>query len=533
MTSPRTLSADSADRIETALDALGTEQGPGFASLVVLDGEVAHRSCRGLANLEYGVPITTTTTFHIASMSKQFAGFALATVADRGLLDLDGDIREHLAFVPDLGARITPRQLAHHTSGLRDQWGELVLCGWRMDDVITTDDILRLVRRMESLNFAPQTGFSYSNTGYTLMAELVRAVDGRSLREFCAQELFEPLGMADTHFHDSHTELVPGRAYSYLPTAEGGHTHAVLSYANVGATSLHTTVEDLVRWGQNFVDRKVGSDAVFALMDESGVLADGTVTGYAFGLMHDTYRGERRVHHAGGDAGFRSQGERFPELGLSVYVLCNNGALDSVGIARQITDVVMDQLDVPPAPSADGPVQDPARYAGQFINPQTGYTVALSHKDDALLLMGAPLTQREPDVLTLRSSMTLRFSDDADAVDITMTAMEPQRMRRFEPLTPSAEELAELVGTYWSEELQTRYVVETVDGSFVLTQREHGSMPLTPTTKDCFLVTTPGFLAMAVAVAFDRDSQGAVTGFRLSMPRTSNIEVKRTAAPAE
>src|SRR6476619_3626396 len=137
-----TLTAESVARIEAALDAVTDAQAPGLATVVLLDGQVVHRSCRGLANLEYDVPITSTTTFHIASMSKQFAGFALAMVADRGLLDLDGDVREHLPYVPVLGARITPRQLAHHTSGLRDQWGSLVLSGWRMDDVITTADVL-------------------------------------------------------------------------------------------------------------------------------------------------------------------------------------------------------------------------------------------------------------------------------------------------------------------------------------------------------------------------------------------------------
>jgi CubicO group peptidase (beta-lactamase class C family) len=520
-----TLTADSVARIEAALDELTDPQAPGLAAVVLHDGAVAHRSCRGLANLEYDVPITSSTTFHIASMSKQFAGFALAMVADRGLLDLDGDVREHLPYVPDPGVRITPRQLAHHTSGLRDQWGSLVLSGWRMDDVITTSDVLGLISRMESLNFAPGTGFSYSNSGYTLMAELVRAVDGRSLREFCAQELFEPLGMTGTHFHDRHDELVPGRAYSYLPAAEGGWRHAHLGYALVGASSLHTTVEDLARWDQNLSDRKVGSDAVFALMDEVGVLADGTTTGYAFGLMHDTHRGQRRVHHAGGDAGFRTQGERFPELGLSVYVLCNSPALNPVAIARTLSDVVLDQLGVPSATVTGGPVNDAADLAGHFIHLGTGWTLDLDLQDDQLVASGQPLTELEPGRLAMGTAATLRFSDHGDAFDLAMTAMQPRRMVRYEPVTPAAG--TDLVGTYWSEELQTRYAVEELDGALVLVQREHGRMPLTPTITDSFTATTTGLIPMAFAVAFDRRADGTVSGFRLSLPRIDNIKVKR------
>jgi CubicO group peptidase (beta-lactamase class C family) len=519
------LTAESVARIEAALDAVTDPTAPGLAAVVLLDGEEVHRSCRGLANLEYDVPITPTTTFHIASMSKQFAGFALAMVADRGLLDLDGDVREHLPHVPDLGVRITPRQLAHHTSGLRDQWGALVLSGWRMDDVITTADVLSLIGRMESLNFAPGTGFSYSNAGYTLMAELIRVVDGRTLREFCAQELFEPLGMADTHFHDRHDELVPGRSYSYVPSADGGWRQAHLGYAVVGATSLHTTVEDLARWDRNLSDRTVGSDAVHALMDEIGVLADGSPTGYAFGLMHDTHRGLHRVHHAGGDAGFRTQGERFPDVGLSVYVLCNSPATNPVAIARSISDVVLDQLGVAPAETTGGPVTDAARLAGRFLHPATGWTLDLDVQDDQLIAGGQPLTQLEPGRLAMATAATLRFAEDGDSFDLAMTAMQAKQLVRYEPVTTT--DVSSLVGTYWSDELQTGYAVEEADGALVLLQREHGRMPLVPTVEDCFTATVTGLIPMGIAVAFDRDGDGSVTGFRLSMPRIDNIKVKR------
>jgi CubicO group peptidase (beta-lactamase class C family) len=531
MPSPSSISAETAARIEAALDALGIAQAPGFGSLVILDGQVVHRSCRGLANLEYDIPITTSMPFHIASMSKQFAGFALAMVADRGLLDLDADIRTYLPYFPSFdGASISARQLAHHLSGLRDQWGELVLCGWRIDDVISTADCLALIKRMESLNFEPQHGFSYSNTGYTLMGELVLATTGKTLREFCAEELFEPLGMTDTHFHDKHDELVPGRAYSYVPKPDGSFTHAHLMYAVVGATSLHTTLEDLVRWDQNFYDRKVGSDFVFDRMRESGVLADGTQTGYAFGLFHDTYRGQRREHHSGGDAGFRTQGERYPELGLSVYVFANNPSLDPLGIATQLTDAVMDQLGLPEAElPGGGAIDEPARYAGHFINPATGFSVELTHAEDTLTWQGAPLTQLAPDVIAFRKTLRLEFSADVQTVDVSMMAMHPQRLVRYEPVTPTREQLAAYVGTYWSEELGTRYVIELTEDGLVARQREHGTMPLTPSAADSFNGTVPGLLPMAYAMSFDRDADGSVSSVRLTMPRTDNIVAKRVS----
>jgi hypothetical protein len=123
------------------------------------------------------------------------------------------------------------------------------------------------------------------------------------------------------------------------------------------------------------------------------------------------------------------------------------------------------------------------------------------------------------------TAATLRFSDDGDAFDLAMTAMQPRRMVRYEPVTPAAG--TDLVGTYWSDELQTRYAVEELDGALVLVQREHGRMPLTPTITDSFTATTTGLIPMAFAVAFDRIPDGTVSGFRLSLPRIDNIKVKR------
>src|SRR5262249_26166138 len=154
-------------------------------------------------------------------------------------------------------------------------WNLLVLAGWRMEDVITAQDILELVKRQKELNFEPGKEFLYCNTGYTLLALVVQRVTGQSLREFAQARLFEPLGMTNTHFHDDHRMIVKNRAYSYSPKRGGGYENSPLEYANVGATSLFTTVEDLARWDQNFYDGRVGGSAVLADMLTKGKLNDG------------------------------------------------------------------------------------------------------------------------------------------------------------------------------------------------------------------------------------------------------------------
>src|SRR5471032_1997772 len=301
---------------------------PGCAVAVIEDGKVIYERGFGMADLEHDAPILPTTPFHVASMSKQFTAFAIHLLAQDGKLSLDDDIRKYLPELHDFGQAITIRHLLHHTSGLRDQWGLLGLAGWRLDDVITEDDIFGLLVRQTALNFAPGMEELYSNTGYTLLGMIVKRVSGEPLQVFAQKRIFGPLNMTHTQFHDTYGALIKGRALSYNPLSQGGYGYVALSYSNVGSTSLSTTVEDLALWDQNFYDGKVGGKAVVAAMQTRGELASGKTIDYASGLELRSYRGLQTVEHGGADAGFRSNLLRFPEQHLSVVILANAGDVD-------------------------------------------------------------------------------------------------------------------------------------------------------------------------------------------------------------
>jgi CubicO group peptidase (beta-lactamase class C family) len=120
---------------------------PGAAIAVIKDEKIIYRRGYGMANLEYDIPNTPTTVFHIASVSKQFTAFAIYLLERENKLSLDDDVRKYLPELHDFGKAITIRQLLHHTSGLRDQWNLLALAGWRLEDVITEQDVLGLIWR--------------------------------------------------------------------------------------------------------------------------------------------------------------------------------------------------------------------------------------------------------------------------------------------------------------------------------------------------------------------------------------------------
>ena len=165
---------------------------PGASVAIVMDGEIIYSKGYGSANLEYNIANQPNTVFHIASVSKQFTAFSITLLADQGKLSLDDDIRKHLPEIPDFGYVITIRHLVHHISGLRDQWNLLALAGWRLDDVITKDHILKLISKQQDLNFVPGNEFLYCNTGFTLLAEIVARVSGKPFEIWSDENIFEP-----------------------------------------------------------------------------------------------------------------------------------------------------------------------------------------------------------------------------------------------------------------------------------------------------------------------------------------------------
>ncbi len=332
-------------RLEAKVDQLFAEwnkpDSPGAALAVVKDGEIVYKQGYGMANLEYDIPITTTTIFDIASVSKQFAAFTIATLSDEGKLSLDDDIRMYLPDVPDFGVTITVRHLLHHTSGLRDWVQSLVIAGDMMDDVISFKHILKMVRHQKVLNFKPGTEFLYSNSGYNLLAEIVETVTGDSFREWTDTHIFKPLGMTNSHFHDDHEMILKNRAYSYQAVENGGFKHAVNNTTALGSSSLYSTVEDLAKWIMNFDDTRIGEQTVIEQMHQRGVLNDGEQIDYAFGLNIGEYRGLKTVGHSGSWRGFRSHLMRFPAQKFGVVILCNLDTFNPLSLAEKVADLYL------------------------------------------------------------------------------------------------------------------------------------------------------------------------------------------------
>lgn len=512
---------------------------PGAALAVIKDGNIVHARGYGSANLEYDIPTTPSTIFHVASVSKQFTAFAITLLAHQGKLSLDDDIRKHLPEMHDFGTPIAIRHLIHHTSGLRDQWESLAIAGWRLDDVITKQHILRMAWRARELNFGPGSEFLYCNTGYTLLGEIVERKTGMSLRAFTDSAIFKPLGMTNTHFHDDHQMIVRNRAYSYAPDPTGGFRYSPLNYANVGATSLFTTVEDLARWVKNFEDGAVGGMEVIRQMHERGILTKGDTIDYAFGLSHGTYKGLKTIAHSGADAGYRSVIVRFPQQRFAVIILSNLGSFNPMGMAQKVADIYLAQqfpeekrLGSPaPRPSVSVDTTLLRSYTGMFqLRP--GWVLSITKRNDTLMVQATD----EPSY-PMRAESATRFFVEAynnavtflpdDKRLVNTLAYRGIKAQRVQEWSPSEEGLKEFTGCYYSDELQTTYTLQIQNGTLVAIHQRNDDVILKPTITDQFLGNRWWFRGVQVL----RDDQRRVSGVAVFGGRVRNLKFVKRECP--
>src|SRR5580704_10141008 len=332
-------SAAAVDEVFADLTKAGS---PGCAVAVYRNGKVSYSKGYGLANLEEGVAITPQSVFDIGSTSKQFTATSILLLEKQGKLSVTDDVRKYIPELPDYGHKITILHLLNHTSGLRDYLTLMELAGTNTDSVTTDEDALALIARQKALNFVPGSDYLYSNTGFFLLSVIVKRVSGKTLREFAAENIFGPLGMAHTQYRDDHTALIANRALAYEPKEKkDGYGLDVSYFEQTGDGAVHTSVEDLLKWDENFYSGQIGGKEFLAEIQEQGKLNSGKVLDYAKGLVITNYRGLRRVSHGGSWGGYRAQLMRFPEQHFSVACLCNVGNADPSKRTIEVADIYL------------------------------------------------------------------------------------------------------------------------------------------------------------------------------------------------
>ncbi|MGH2502438.1 MAG: serine hydrolase domain-containing protein [Ktedonobacterales bacterium] len=408
--------------------------GPGVAVAVTRDGRLIHSRGYGMAQLEWGQPITPDTVFGIGSLSKPLTATAILLLRAEGKLQLDDPITAHLPDYDMRGQTITIAHLLTHTSGIPNF---LTLPGFWEGDVARDHSHAEIRARFEGLplQFAPGERYSYNNSAYCLLGMVIERLSGVSYGAFIRERIFAPLGMASSCYLEPHA-VVAQRAEGYATRDSGGKGFArarsmstTLQYA---AGALASTAADLARWdlalrAGNLLDHATLAEMLAPTRLSAGPRAGQTV-GYGMGWGLWGYRGRAAHGHAGGVPGYTSSYVRFDHEDLAIIVLANRNLFDCAGLAEPIAALLLD-LPTPRHVAVALPERALARMAGAYRS-VIGDTLDITLRDGALRASGELTADLIP-----TSETTCVCADDPDRT-LHFADAEPEGFERVTAQVP-------------------------------------------------------------------------------------------------
>lgn len=511
-----------------------TNTSPGTAIAIIKNNDIIFKEAYGLANLEFGVKNSPSTLFNIASNSKQFTAFALLHLVEQGKIGLEDNIRKYIPELPDFGDVIKVKTLAQHTHGIRGITYLLGMAGWNIEDVISRKDVLKLLRQQKELNFSPETDFSYNNSGYMLLAELIERVSGRPFHEYIDEIIFTPLKMENTVLFEDNQKVIPNLASPYYFDGTSYKKGIRNSKDIVGNTGIRTSIEDLSKWIINFEKIKIGSKGLFDKLVQRAVLKNGDTLSYAFGQKISNYNGRKVVSHGGADAGYRSQVLRFPEEKLSIIVLANNGSLNADEMAYSIADIYLGNIKTFDSKESNKtwqnsriilPEKSLKKYEGKF-ELQPGFVMEFHEREGQLYITATgqgtlplePLNDRQFQIRRISATITFVKNSigDFDTLTFEHNGQESSGKRLQFYLDNS--KLQEYTGLYYSPELRTAYELTIENGLLIAKHQRQENTILSPLSHDKFSGNTWFFGTIDFEV-----EDNVIVGFRVSSDRVENL----------
>lgn len=514
---------------------------PGLAAVIIHKGQVVYKKGFGSEHLDYESPVTPDTKFQLAGLSKHFTAFAIFLLEEQGQLSFDDDIRTHIPELPTYGKVVTIQHLLSQSSGLHGYWPLRPLSGLNYADVFTHEQAMKLIASQKTLNFDPGTDYSYTNTGQTILAEIIERVSGQSFSSYAKESLFDPLGMTNTLFKGRFDQYIPNTAHSY-EAVEEGFQEAPSNFGIVGPTNLYSTIEDLSKWEMNLINPKVGSKTMIQKMNTPAKLKDGTLLNPSYGtvtLGHQLLHAERgvpKIYQTGTLGGYNSSIFKFLDQEFTVIVLSSgvpyNGYLGMQAAYLFLEDQFTGpaSIDFQSLKSKKLNAKKLQKHAGNYWNWKGSSARSISVRTDTLRYVrgpgtDSPLIPLSDDQFQMvapgdeRIYVTFKTIEGQKRMEFSIEESDPLVFSRYEPITYSSDELNQFTGTFHCEELSTVYQFDLKEDRLTASQLRNEDVTFTPIQTDLFDASAWYF----GAIKYERDSAGTIQGFWVQMDEVRNL----------
>jgi CubicO group peptidase (beta-lactamase class C family) len=303
---------------------------PGVSVAVVKSQHIVIEKGYGMANLEHFVPVTPSTVFRLASVSKPITAVAVMQLVEKGKLALDSPIQKYVPAFPLKRFPVTTRQLLSHLSGIRHYKGDEFSLNKRYKSLTEALDIFKA----DTLLHKPGDEQTYSTYGYTVLGVIIESISGLSFMDYLKQNIFLPAGMTQT-YQDDPLQLIPGRSSNYDTIMRGivRNSAFVNTSYKIPGGGLLSTVGDMSKFLIALQNGKLINLKTWQLMTTEVKTSKGTPTHYGLGwiLGIPPFEGlphlPNAVWHGGVQQGSTTAILILPDKNFAVVILSNLGEL--------------------------------------------------------------------------------------------------------------------------------------------------------------------------------------------------------------
>ncbi|MEQ8362007.1 MAG: serine hydrolase domain-containing protein [Cyclobacteriaceae bacterium] len=515
---------------------------PGIAVGIIHQDKVIYSKGFGLANLETHIPITPSTEFMVAEMSKHFTAFAVLLLEEQGKLSLNEDIRKYVNYLPEFNETITIGNLLNLSNGLPDLESLALIAGWGNHGMLTHREAQEIISKLNQLDFIPGEAFSYYSPSFTILSDIVAAVSGKSFEDFTKNNIFVPLEMRNTSFSDYHGRIIAKRAIPYR-SVDGEFMVSDPHVTSQGAMNLYTSIGDLCKWELNLITPKIGSVALVQKLNTPISLKSGKLFSPTFGtvtqghqLIHKE-RGISKIYQTGVIGGYASSVFKFPAQDFTVIVLSNDGMPYNGYLGMQASYLFLEDKFLEPA-TIDFSKLDSKKlkketlegYCGNYWNEFSGNSRSIKLLNDTLRYVNGSGNGMAMIPLSNSKFQVMRDGDDRFIIEFKNNGQkkimeysigdsDKSVLKAYKPVTYTTRELKAYEGTFHNSLLNISYHFVVEDNKLVAKKIKTKDIQFTPVSVDQF----EGSEWFFGNVNFERDCENQIAGFNLSFDGVKNL----------
>lgn len=521
-----------------SLDSIATvdvpKNAPGIATGIVMNGEVVYRNVAGYANLKDSILIDEKSRFNIASNGKQFVALAILSLEDEGKLMLTEDIRTYFPkLFPKIESKITIAHLLNHSSGIRDVydlWSLQGITWW--EHTYTNQDALEFLHKQKELNFIPGEKYSYSNSNYILLAEIVGIVSEVGFIEYTKQ-MFKDLNMPNTFFVDDYKLIGEPIAKPYFNFDTWFNYEWIWNIHGDG--NLFSTLEDQLQYEMILQTKNNDRFSKDILEKSQSLLENSTIKKYGYGVEFMNHRNFPYKYHGGATGAWKAITARFEDQNFSIITLTNSGKVDPMSQTLNSANILLklDQEDssIQLIPDEIGPYVDIQDILGVYeIN---GFIWEFVERDGDLYLMRAG--RNDTKLVREADNVFQQWNDAPFKQEFTKNEAGEMQVSAYYPRTPnftltrknidfSEFEFSSIDGAYVNDETGVKFSIKHSEKLYYDVVSGDNNMKATLLSKDELVINDYSY-----RIKIGKSTSGEVKELFLTFNRNQNMRFNRTS----